>query len=113
MFKKLYPIAAENGVDTVFYWDMTYGEIIEAIESNQRKTKLAMQFQANIAYQLGSLIGIAFNDPKKYPTSAKEVFPSLFEEEIEEEPKQQDWQIMKERIEKYNTYLKQKRGETD
>lgn len=106
-------MAMENGVDAVSYWDMTYAEIMAAIEGNQRKTKLEMQIQASMIHQLGSLVGIAFNDPKKYPSSAKEVFPSLFEEEIEEEPKQQDWQVMKERIERYNTYLKQKRGETD
>ncbi len=101
-------------MDAVFYWDMTYGEIIEAIEGNQRRTKLQMQIQANLVYQLGALVGVAFNEPDKYPSSVKEAFPKLFEDLIDDEPKQQDWQIMKARIEEYNNaYLKQKRGETD
>jgi len=100
-------------VDAVFYWDMTYGEIVTAIEGNQNKMKLQMQFQANLVYQLGALVGVAFNEPNKYPQSAKEVFPKLFEDLIDSEPKQQNWQVMKARIEEYNSYLKQKRGETD
>lgn len=99
-------------MDAVFYWDMTYGEIIAAIEGGQSKTKLQMQFQANLVYQLGALVRVAFNEPNKYPQSAKEVFPKLFEDLIDDEPKQQNWQVMKARIEEYNSYLKRKRGET-
>ncbi|MDD3840758.1 MAG: hypothetical protein PHP06_09350 [Clostridia bacterium] len=99
-------------MDAVFYWEMTYGEIRAAIEGNQKKLKTQMQIKASIAYQLGSLVGIAFNEPEKYPKIEK-AFPNLFDDVIDNEPRQQSWQIMKARIEQYNTYLKQKRGEAD
>lgn len=98
-------------MDAVFYWDMTYAEILASIEGNQRKTKLEMQFNASLVYKLGSLIGVAVNEPKKYPSTSKEAFPKLFDDLVEDRSKQQDWQVMKERINKYNTHLKQKRGE--
>ncbi|RKD22456.1 hypothetical protein SAMN02745883_00690 [Caminicella sporogenes DSM 14501] len=105
LFEKLYPIAVENGVDAVFYWDMTYGEIITAIEGNQRKVKQDIQVQASLVYKLGDLLRFAFNEPNKYPT-LQEAFPKLFDDEAIK-PKQQDWRIMKERI---SAYAKKKAG---
>ena len=97
-------------MDAVFYWEMTYAEIKAAIDGNQKKVKGEMQVQAGIAYQLGSLIGIAFHEPNKYPTIEK-AFPKLFDNIQKIPDKQQGWQIMKARVEQYSTYLKQKRGE--
>lgn len=48
-----------------------------------------------IGYNTAALTGVAMNDPKKFP-SLEEAFPTLFEKK-----EQQDWWIMKERIEKY------------
>lgn len=98
-------------MDAVFYWEMTYKEIKTAIEGKQKSIKQDMQIQANMIHQLGSLIGVAVNEPKKYPRTAKEAFPKLFDD-AKPPTKQQDWQVMKARIEQYNSYLKQKRGET-
>ncbi|MBU5677913.1 hypothetical protein KQI88_15960 [Alkaliphilus sp. MSJ-5] len=98
-------------MDAVFYWDMTYSEIIASIEGAQRKAKLEMQFNASLVYKLGSLIGVAVNDPKKYPSTSKEAFPKLFDDLVEDTSKQQPWQVMKERLNDYNAYLKRKRGE--
>lgn len=111
LFEQLYPIAVENGVDAVFYWEMTYGEIIAAIEGNQRRVKQEIQIQASLLYKLGDLLRFSFNEPNKYPT-LQEAFPKLFDdtEAINQKPKQQDWRIMKERISAYARY-KRKRGE--
>ena len=103
-------------MDAVFYWDMTYAEIITAINANNKKLerdwKENLQAQAIIAYKLGELIGIALNDPKKYPANVEEAFPKIFDDIKSDGPsKQQDWQIMKARIEQYNYLHKQKRGE--
>ena len=98
-------------MDAVFYWDMTYGEIIAAIEGSQRRFKAEAQMQAGLIYRLGSLVGIAVNDPKKYPRTISKAFPGLFDGVDEERPMQQDWRIMKERMNTYSTYLKRKRGE--
>lgn len=97
-------------MDAVLYWDMTYGEITVSIEGSQKRIKADMQKEAAMVFKLGELIGIAFNDPKKYPPSISKVFPKLFDEDTENNSNQQDWQIMKERINRY-AYLKKKRGE--
>lgn len=53
-----------------------------------------------ISYNTAALTGVAMNDPKKFP-SLEEAFPTLFEKE-----EQQDWWIMKERIENWAKYIK-------
>lgn len=87
---------------------MTYIEIKSTIESNSNIQLKDLKFKAKMIHQLGSLIGLAVNEPKKSP-KLKDTFPGLFKEEVPE--KQQDWQIMKDRVSQYNAYLKKKRGE--
>lgn len=100
-------------MDSVFYWDMTYGEIIAAIEGYQKRFKNNLQIQAMFVYKIGEFVGIAVNEPKKYPKNPKEAFKKtgIFDDVEEVEPKKQDWQIMKERVNRY-AYLKRKRGES-
>ncbi|WFA10329.1 hypothetical protein [Tissierella sp. Yu-01] len=98
-------------MDAVLFWDMTYGEVIAAIEGYQRRFKAKLQTQAMFTYKLGELIGIAVNDPKKYPQNTKEAFKQMGIFDEDKEPIKQDWQIMKERMNKY-AYLHKKRGET-
>lgn len=100
-------------MDAVFYWDMTYAEIVAAIEGNQKKMKQDMQIQAIMTYKLGELIGIAFNDPKKYPSNPKKAFEKMGIFDDEDDKQGQDWRVTKARIEQYNAYLKQKRGESN
>ena len=48
-----------------------------------------------LIYTGASLTAVGFNDPKKFPT-IEEAFPTLFEKK-----EQQDWWVMKERVETY------------
>lgn len=92
---------------------MTYAEIKGSIDAHHNRKKEDLQLKAMFSYKLGELIGIAMNDPKKYPANVKAAFEKsgIFDEEKDQYRKQQDWQIMKDRINKYS-YLKKKRGET-
>ncbi|MCY9513318.1 hypothetical protein [Paenibacillus apiarius] len=65
-----------------------------------------MQIQASLVYKLGNLIGIAVNDPAKFP-KVNDAFPGLFDDP---KTKQQNWQLMKERIAAYAAE-RRKRGE--
>lgn len=85
---------------------MTYGEILAAIRGNQRRVKSEFQIQATLVHRLGRLIGFSVNEPQKYP-SIHDTFPGLFGEE---KPKQQHWEVMKDRIAAYAAERK-KRGE--
>ena len=100
----------ECGVDPVRFWDIIYGEIITQIKAYRQKEKAQMQLQAIFIYKLGSLVGIAFNDPN-IPSNVEEAFEEMgiFDEEIDT-TKQQNWRIMKERMNRY-AYLHRKRGE--
>lgn len=54
-----------------------------------------MRIPAWIAYNSAALIGVAVNEPKKFP-GLGDAFPNLFKRE-----EQQDWRAMKERMEAY------------
>lgn len=99
-------------MDAVFYWDMTYAEIIATIEAYNKRKQADLKEKAVFAYKQANLIaafvGASFSSNAS-PPSIHEAFPDLFEA-----PKlqfqQQPWQIMKERIEAYAA-AKRKRGE--
>jgi len=74
---------------------MTTGEIALATQVKQEQDKEQAKMLAWAIYNGAALMAVAVNDPKKFP-SIEDAFPSLFE------PKgQQDWRIMKERMEEF------------
>lgn len=104
-------------MDAAFYWDMTYKEILTAIQAKQRHQEREMRLQAQMIHTLGSLVAVGVNSPKKYP-KLEDSFPHLFKQQIVEksdnshQPQvvQQNWEIMKARVEAYAAE-RQKRGE--
>lgn len=76
---------------------VTPDEVELAVEVENEKQKNFYKMMAWIGYNCAALSGIAMNDPKKFP-SLEESFPTLFENK-----EQQDWRIMKERIEGWAT----------
>lgn len=57
---------------------------------------------AYIVYTGASLTAVGFNNPKQFP-GIEQAFPNLFERE-----EQQDWRIMKQRVELFAKAKKQK-----
>lgn len=107
-------------MDAVFYWEMTYGEILAAIKGFNKRQETDLQSKAIINYHqsnlIAHLVGIQLGS-KQAPQELHEAFPGIFPElerkaEIER-IKQQNWQIMKARVEAYAAHLaeKRKRGE--
>lgn len=90
---------------------MTLKEIVAAIEGYQKQKRTEWQYQALIAYQQANLtasfVAKVFGGTHK-PPALHEAFPGLFPEL--ERPRQQNWQIMKARIEAYAAE-RRKRGE--
>lgn len=74
---------------------MTVKEIALAAQARQEQNKELAQMLAWIVYNGAALTGVAVNDPKKFPR-IEDAFPSLFEKK-----EQQDWWVMKERMENY------------
>ena len=79
---------------------MTVEEIALAAAAKHEQDKEFAQLLAWIMYNNAALTGVAVNDPKKFP-AIEEAFPSLFEKK-----EQQDWWVMKERIESYGKVKK-------
>lgn len=116
LFEKLYPIAVEGGVDAVFYWDMTYAEILAAIKGSAKRRETELQYQSIIAYHqshlISHLVGISLGS-KQSPQALHEAFPGIFPDLEKrakvQQVKQQNWELMKARIEAYAAE-KRKRG---
>lgn len=70
-------------------------DIALSAQARQDTTKDFTQILAWIVYNGAVLTGIAINDPKKFP-KMEDAFPSLFEKKD-----QQDWWVMKERMESF------------
>lgn len=74
---------------------MTPAEVQLAVNVETEKQKDFYKMLAWIGYNCAALVGVAMNNPQKFPT-LEDAFPSLFEAK-----EQQEWWIMKERVEEY------------
>jgi len=72
---------------------MVTNDIALAVQVRQEQQKEFAQLLAWIAYNGAALTSVAINDPKKFP-KIEDAFPNLFEH-----TEQQDWRVMKQRIE--------------
>ena len=81
---------------------LTPGDIVDIVNIEAEKQKDFYQMMAWIVYTGAYLTAIGYNNPKKFPT-IDEAFPTLFEKK-----EQQDWRIMKERVEQYKKMKRQK-----
>ena len=70
-------------------------EIQTAVEIESDRQKDFYKMLAYIVYTGASLAAVGFNNPKQFP-SIEQAFPNLFECK-----EQQNWVVMKERIEAY------------
>lgn len=74
---------------------MSADEIALTAQAKQEQNKELAQLLAWITYNGAALTGVAINEPKKFP-KLEDAFPSLFERK-----EQQDWRLMKERMEAF------------
>jgi len=75
--------------------EMSADEITLAAQAKQELDEEHAQMQAWLIYNNAALIGVAVNDPKRFP-KLEQAFPSLFEKK-----NQQDWRVMKARMESF------------
>lgn len=80
---------------------LTPQEIQKAVGVESDRQKDFYKMLAYIVYTGASLTAVGFNNPKQFP-SIEQVFPNLFERE-----EQQDWRIMKQRVELFAKAKKQ------
>lgn len=86
------------------FWDMTYQEVLDDVIAYQENKLEDLRFKARLSYQNAELIavgvGISMGSKAKFP-KIYEVYPGLFDKPKEEEPKQQNSEIMKARLMQY------------
>lgn len=80
---------------------LTPQEIQKAVGVESDRQKDFYKMLAYIVYTGASLATVGFNNPKQFP-SIEQAFPNLFERE-----EQQDWRIMKQRVELFAKAKKQ------
>lgn len=119
----------EIGIDRNDYWDMTPWELERVIAAKQKQRKEEMQLRAVIAYQQAGLTAVlvskSLGSKQKVP-DIKKAFPGFFDDSeqtiVPAEPgkkpfRQQDWRIMKARMEMYaaarRKWGEKKRGNND
>jgi hypothetical protein len=77
---------------------MTYAEVRDEVDAFNRRRKMKIkeqqQIQALADYQLAQLIGVAYNDPKKFPKNIKKAYPHLFDSS-------EDWRESKDQFRRY------------
>ncbi|MEG0450956.1 MAG: hypothetical protein RR595_13955 [Lysinibacillus sp.] len=103
-------------MDAASFWDMTYVEITVAIKAHVKRQEVDLQYQSIIAYHqanlISHLVGISLGS-KQSPQELHEAFPGIFpelEKRAEmQQVKQQNWELMKARVEAYAAE-KRKRG---
>lgn len=83
---------------------LTADDVATVVEVHAEKQKDFYRTLAWLVYNGASLAAVGFNDPKRFPT-LEEAFPSLFEQK-----EQQDWWVMKQRVE---TWAKAKQLQTN
>lgn len=81
--------------------NMTAEDIGLTAEVKKEKLTDHYRMLAWLIYNGAALIGVAVNDPRRFP-ALEEAFPSLFEKK-----EQQDWWVMKQRVE---DWAKAKKG---
>ena len=74
---------------------MAPGEIKIAVDVELEKQKDFYRMMAWLVYSCASLVAVGVDDPKKFPV-LEDAFPHLFERK-----EQQDWWVMKERVENF------------
>lgn len=100
------------GISHFDFWELTYGEIVELLQANNKKEKKRLQEKAVFDYNLSQLIGqnvqAMLSKDAKLP-KLHEIYPSLFDEPEEKENPQPDWQQAKQWLLKYSKAHNQKR----
>lgn len=97
MINELYPIALDCCISTDAFWNSSFGDIIDEIDSYRRREKFKQKQQAvhahNLAQQIieGINLIINGNDNQKELHGLWDYYPGLFEEEKEKHKKQQEY----------------------
>jgi hypothetical protein len=80
-------VALDNGITEADFWEMTFGEIERAVNSNVRIMKREAQQKATYDYILAQLItkGVSkvLGDKGNFP-GIEEAYPGVFDDVIEE-----------------------------
>lgn len=97
-------------MDARLFWEMTYREILTAVQGNQARRQAHLQEQALIAFRqselTAALTGILLGSRQKAP-SLVEAFPGIFPEQP---LRQENWQLIKARMQA-RMAARRKRGE--
>lgn len=103
-FNALYQSALLCGVNPIAFWNYTYGEIIDIINTDREMQKKRIENNYNLAFMIAMFNNKANNG--KSPPPIQELFPQLFAPKAEDD---NSWIIVKEQMLDYAEMIKEKR----
>lgn len=115
MLEDMYPKAVEAGIAAERFWGLSYEELIIQVRANAKIHQRELEEQAMLTYKQAQLNAYGMNEPKKMP-KFQQIFPFVqvsSEIDGQEETsilKQQDWRVMKARMQEQAEMIKATRG---
>ncbi|MBD9846476.1 hypothetical protein IHP33_12170 [Enterococcus faecalis] len=107
----MYPKAVEAGIAAERFWGLSYEELIIQVRANAKIHQRELEEQAMLTYKQAQLNAYGMNEPKKMP-KFQQIFPFVqvsSEIDGQEETsivKQQDWRVMKARMQEQAEMIK-------
>lgn len=111
MLEDMYPKAVEAGIAAERFWGLSYEELIIQVRANAKIHQRELEEQAMLTYKQAQLNAYGMNEPKKMP-KFQQIFPFVqvsSEIDGQEETsilKQQDWRVMKARMQEQAEIIK-------
>ncbi|WP_225589890.1 hypothetical protein [Enterococcus faecalis] len=111
MLEDMYPKAVEAGIAAERFWGLSYEELIIQVRANAKIHQRELEEQAMLTYKQAQLNAYGMNEPKKMP-KFQQIFPFVqvsSEIDGQEETsivKQQDWRVMKARMQEQAEMIK-------
>lgn len=107
----MYPKFLDIGYTPHLFWDLTIGEIIDLLESENRKIELKSKerelelktkviINSLLARQIGEHVASLFSKEVKI-SSPQELLPELFKDDIEEEQNNNELDLYKAKMEEF------------
>lgn len=115
MLEDMYPKAVEAGIAAERFWGLSYEELIVQVRANAKIHQRELEEQAMLTYKQAQLNAYGMNEPKKMP-KFQQIFPFVqVSSEIDRQEetsilKQQDWRVMKARMQEQAEMIKATRG---
>ena len=100
LFNTLYETALKCDINIFDFWNYTYGEIVDLINTYRENQEQKMKERLHDNYQIALLTSIFTNRANngKQPPTLQELYPDVFEDELPKDTIDSSWIYYKEQM---------------